>query len=161
MGYVDSNLISGENIVYQTKLHKIIFLPPVILALFIIAFAFWLPQSPYSKFNPSFNVWCIALFIYSIIFILPCFIQYLTSEYAITNKRVVAKNGLIQRDIKENFVGQIEAIDVDQSILGRILNFGNVSITGTGGTRETFRKIANPLVFRRYIQEQSELAKRR
>ncbi|WP_407704738.1 PH domain-containing protein [Tenacibaculum tangerinum] len=48
---------------------------------------------------------------------------------------------------------QIEAIFVNQSILGRVFNSGSIEISGIGGTRERFHQIANPLIFRRVFQE--------
>ena len=56
----------------------------------------------------------------------------------------------------ETLLQKIEAISVDQSISGRILNYGTITIVGTGGTREFFESIANPLAFRRAVQEQTE-----
>jgi uncharacterized membrane protein YdbT with pleckstrin-like domain len=81
-------------------------------------------------------------------------IRYASSEFAVTDKRVVAKLGFIERESLETLLSKIEAIGVDQGILGRMLGFGTITITGTGGTEESFRRIAEPLEFRRQIQSQ-------
>jgi uncharacterized membrane protein YdbT with pleckstrin-like domain len=85
---------------------------------------------------------------------LPPLIRYLTSEYAVTNKRVIVKLGLVQRDSSETLLSKVEAIMVDQTIPGRMLNFGTITITGTGGTKESFPRIAAPMEFRRQVQAQ-------
>jgi len=64
-----------------------------------------------------------------------------SSEFAITNKRVIIKVGLISRKTLEMNLSKIESVNVDQSILGRILRYGTLTVIGTGGTRETFTTI--------------------
>ncbi len=76
-----------------------------------------------------------------------------TSEFVITNKRVVVKIGLIWRRTLEMNLSRVETVNVDQSILGRLLDYGTITIIGTGGTRESFRSISKPLEFRRFFHE--------
>ena len=76
-----------------------------------------------------------------------------TSEFAITNKRVIIKIGWISRKTVELNLSKIESVNVDQSFWGRILGYGDIRLIGTGGTREVFVKLANPLEFRRKFQE--------
>lgn len=78
-----------------------------------------------------------------------------TSEFTITNKRVIIKTGLISINTVEINLQRIESVNVDQSILGRILGFGDIDIVGTGGTREKFSNIVNPLRFRKRFQDLS------
>jgi uncharacterized membrane protein YdbT with pleckstrin-like domain len=70
---------------------------------------------------------------------------------------VIIKVGLIQRRTLELLIRQVEAISVDQSLTGRILNFGTITLSGTGGVRETFHNISDPLEFRRSIQSLSTM----
>lgn len=76
----------------------------------------------------------------------------LTSEFAITNKRIIIKVGLISRRTIEMNLSKIESVSVDQTILGRILRYGTITVIGTGGTREPFTYISHPLEFRRQFQ---------
>ena len=76
-----------------------------------------------------------------------------TTELAITNRRVIAKTGFIRRHSLEILLPKIESVDVRQGILGRMLNFGTVTVTGTGGTRESFKAIAEPIVVRKKINQ--------
>jgi len=78
-----------------------------------------------------------------------------TDEFAVTNKRVIAKTGLISRKTIELNLNKIESVNVNQSILGRILSYGNIQINGTGGTKEILLNIKKPLEFRRKFQELS------
>ena len=80
-------------------------------------------------------------------------IQRATSEFAITTKRVIIKEGLIARRTLEMNLSKIETVNVDQSIMGRILNYGSITIIGTGGTHEVFHNIAHPIQFRKAFQE--------
>ena len=82
------------------------------------------------------------------------FINYTTSEFGITNKRVIVKVGFIRRNSLEVLLNKVEGIQVNQGILGRILGFGSITVSGTGGTKDPFHKIAAPLEFRKKAQEQ-------
>ena len=86
------------------------------------------------------------------LFILPI-VDNWTSEYAITNKRVIIKVGLIRRRTIEMNVKKVESINVDQSIFGRILGYGDITVVGTGGSRETFETLADPIGFRKKFQQ--------
>ncbi len=79
-------------------------------------------------------------------------IDYATSEFGVTNKRVIIKVGFLRRKTLELLLRHVEAISVDQSVMGRLLNYGSVTLTGTGGVREVFHNISKPLEFRRQIQ---------
>ncbi|MCW2120033.1 PH domain-containing protein [Flavobacterium sp. 7A] len=88
------------------------------------------------------------------LFIYPLIHKY-TDEFAITNRRVIIKTGLISRYSFEMNLSKIESINVDQGILGRILGYGSIRIVGSGGTKEIFPNILNPLEFRKKFQELS------
>ncbi len=75
------------------------------------------------------------------------------SEFVITNRRIVIKEGFIARRTFEMNLSKIETVNVDQTVLGRIFNFGSITIIGTGGTSETFHNIAQPLTYRQKFQE--------
>lgn len=75
------------------------------------------------------------------------------SEFVITNRRIIIKTGFIARSTFEMNLSKIESVNVDQSVSGRIFNYGSITIIGTGGTRETFNNIAHPLEFRKAFQE--------
>lgn len=76
-----------------------------------------------------------------------------TSEFAITNKRIIIKVGLISRHTLEMNLSKVESVIVDQGIWGRILGYGSITVIGTGGTNEPFPYIANPMEFRKQFQQ--------
>ena len=118
--YVHDNLITGEEVVYETRLHWITFISlKGIFALFIAPL-----------------------------------IDYLTSEFAVTNKRIIIKTGFISRNTFEMNHSKIESINVIQSIPGRILGYGTIIIMGTGSTKEPFADIRDPMTFRKKFLEQ-------
>jgi uncharacterized membrane protein YdbT with pleckstrin-like domain len=80
-------------------------------------------------------------------------LQRALSEFVITNRRIIIKTGFIARSTFEMNLSKIESVNVEQTAMGRILNYGSITIIGTGGTKETFHNIAKPLSFRKAFQE--------
>ena len=144
MGYIDSNLLPNETVVQRAHLHWIVFLKALGVVLVGLGLLYFEPRT-------------IGLIVIGIglVMAVPPFLERTTSEFGVTSKRVIIKVGLIQRRTLELLIRQVEAISVDQSLTGRMLNFGTITLTGTGGVRETFHNIANPLEFRRSIQSLS------
>ncbi len=140
MSYVSNSLLPGERVMHQTHLHKIMFFWPVVLALVGLGMGALSP--------PTSG----ALLIVSLIYALSTYLRYSSSEFAVTDKRVIIKVGLVQRRTLEMLLAKVEAISVDQGIGGRILGYGSIVVVGTGGTKEAFEKIADPLEFRRAVQ---------
>jgi uncharacterized membrane protein YdbT with pleckstrin-like domain len=80
-------------------------------------------------------------------------LQRALSEFVITNRRIIIKTGFIARSTFEMNLSKIESVNVDQSVIGRVLNYGSITIIGTGGTKESFNNISKPLNFRKAFQE--------
>jgi uncharacterized membrane protein YdbT with pleckstrin-like domain len=152
MGYVDKHLLEGERVVYRARLHRIIFVPPLALALLGIIVAILIDV--YLKNPQVAGITGVAFLIVALVFAFPRFIRYTSSEFVVTNKRVIVKVGLVQRQTLELVLTKVETIGVEQTIFGRILNYGTIIITGTGGTKEPFKDIASPLQFREQVQSQ-------
>lgn len=145
MSYVDEHLLTGETVVYRAHQHWTIFFwsSVILLAGLVLLVLF-----------PDNYIIGLAVTGVGVVLLIPPLIKYFTSEYAVTNKRVIVKLGLVQRDSSETLLSKVEAIAVDQTIPGRMLNFGTITITGTGGTKESFPRIAQPMEFRRRVQAQ-------
>lgn len=88
------------------------------------------------------------------LFIAPALSRW-ADEFVITNKRIICKTGLFSRRTLEMNLNKIESVNVDQGIMGRMLGYGTITIIGTGGTRESFPDIAQPVEFRKRFQEVS------
>ena len=139
MGYVEENLLPGEAVVHKTGLHPILFLAPALLVL--LGAVLLLERLP---------AW--AVVIIGAFFGLGRWIRVASSEFAVTDKRVVIKVGFIRRHTLEMVLGKVESVGVSQSVAGRVLGYGDIIVTGTGGTRELFRDITAPLEFRRQVE---------
>ena len=92
-----------------------------------------------------------ALLIPTIFFGLFAVINVMTTELAVTNKKVIGKTGFIQRVSIDLPLDKLESINIDQGVMGRILGFGRVSIRGVGGNNVSIPFIKNPLDFRRVV----------
>jgi uncharacterized membrane protein YdbT with pleckstrin-like domain len=149
MSYLDDHLLAGERIVYRARLHWTIFLTSIIVVLLGIGLGIVL-----QLVEPAYSYAGLGLAGIGLLLAIGPAIQYLSSEFAVTDKRVLGKVGFIERESDETLLSKVEAIAVDQGVIGRILGFGTVTITGTGGTQESFPRISEPLEFRRQIQSQ-------
>jgi uncharacterized membrane protein YdbT with pleckstrin-like domain len=78
------------------------------------------------------------------------FVRWMT-EIAVTDRRVIYKRGFINRHTIETHMDKVAAIDVDQSVLGRLLDYGTVTVRGTGMTFEPLRRVEAPLALRNAI----------
>jgi uncharacterized membrane protein YdbT with pleckstrin-like domain len=162
MSYVNDNLMPNEKVLFSARIHPAIFLPSVVsflltIALFIYAFSSAgqgnSSTTTLSAISGMFLCLSALLFIYSIVLGLQAIIVLSTTEFAVTNRRVIAKTGFIRRHTLEMLLMKIESVAVNQNILGRMLNFGVVTVTGTGGTKESFRAIGQPFAVRKIISQ--------
>lgn len=164
MHYIKRTLLDDEKIVYAVRPHWIIFANPCIY--FIVALLLWagggtlLSLDNIYILSLSATSWlALILVAMGLIYLLSAYVTYKSSEFGITNKRVLMKTGFIQRYSLEIFLGKIEAIYVNQSIFGRLLDYGILVVVGTGGSKDPYRNVPEPLKFRRRIQQQIDLAK--
>ena len=149
MGYVEDNLMPGEEVTYRAHLHWVIYLRAILIAL--LGLALTIAGSSRSDFSVLVYLGAAVLVVAAVVW----FVQWVksrTSEFAVTNKRVIIKVGLVRRDTHELLLNKVESIGVDQTVTGRIVGYGSIVVVGTGGTRETFRNIARPLDFRKQVQ---------
>lgn len=106
-------------------------------------------KDEYVEFETTYH-WIIFFSLRALftLFIAPLLDRY-SDEFAVTNKRVIVKTGLISRRTLEMNLSKIESVNVDQTIFGRLLGYGTITIIGTGGTRESFPNISHPIEFRK------------
>jgi uncharacterized membrane protein YdbT with pleckstrin-like domain len=146
MSYIDANLLPDERIVYRMRLHWLLFLPSVLVTLFVLLPIAWLLD----RGSWSGYAW-IPLAIAALL-LLAAFIKRQSSDFAVTNKRVMTKVGVMDTRSIELLLGKIEAIAVEQSLMGRLFGYGDIVITGSGGTKEAFTRIQSPMAFRNAVQ---------
>ena len=151
-GYVGQSLARGERVLYRTQLHWIMLVPSLLVALVVIGagIAMYWVYVPVS----------IALVVIGLLIVAVQYLRYISSEFAVTDARVLVKLGWIRRRSIEVILTKVESIVVDQGLTARVFGYGTVVITGSGGTRETFDGIAAPLELRERVQAQIVAASR-
>jgi uncharacterized membrane protein YdbT with pleckstrin-like domain len=152
-GYVRRVLQPNERIVYTTRLHWRIWARCVILLLVSIAFAVAARHFPDRRPEIALASWIVAgmFLLLALSAGLRAFLQRVTTELAITDRRVIYKTGLMRRHTLEMSLDKIDMVEVDQTILGRILGYGTIIVRGGGGSLESLRNVARPLAFRSHI----------
>jgi uncharacterized membrane protein YdbT with pleckstrin-like domain len=149
--YIDDILQPGEKLLYSTNLHWVFYLPGLVgwavsIAL-LVGSRMVTPDSLVLVFLALSAVAALVAFYLSF----QAWFRRWTTETDVTSLRVVHKEGFIKRRTFEMSLDKVESVDVNQSILGRILNYGDVTIRGVGEGIEKIRTIASPLAFRNHI----------
>ena len=152
MGFVQDNLTQNEKIIYEAKLHWAMFITPVLFILLgilltVLSFA-----------GGENNAGCLglswAVILLGVIAGISSGLSYATSEFALTNKKVIAKVGFIRRQSIELMLQKIESVNISQPIMGRMLGYGTITVTGTGGVKTPFKNITDPIKLKNQIQNQ-------
>ncbi|MEZ0223712.1 MAG: PH domain-containing protein [Alphaproteobacteria bacterium] len=156
MGYIENNLMQDEQVVHTGYVHGFSLMPGL-LTLAIGAVLVSFPITNPDEVPPAAKMFCIllgALFVLSGLYhALSAVIRKLTTELALTTKRVMAKSGLIVRELVELNYNRVESFTVDQSILGMVFGYGTFYIHGVGGSKAGVQCIAAPMDFRRAALE--------
>lgn len=129
MNYIEESLAPGETIVAQFDLHWTAKWRLIVFLLLAI---------------PTFGIALIGA-IYE-------WLRLRAIEQGVTNRRVVRKTGIISRSTTELRLASIETIDLRQSTWGRLLDYGDVVLTGRGETAMVFTRLANPLDAKRALE---------
>lgn len=164
MSYIDKYLLSGETVAFRTRPHWISGARPFFVMLVLLVIA-GLGVALYGRSlndpNAAPKIYWIAgaagVVLLLIAVVLPILANR-TVECVVTSQRVIIKTGFLSHRTTEMFLTRVESVTVEQSFPGRIFNYGNVTIHGSGGTPEPFRRIAKPREFQRQIQEQIRAA---
>ena len=127
MGYVQDTIGNNEKIIYTVKFHWMYTL---------VAFL---------------NLLFLGIFIIGIIKFLRMIINKWTTERVLTNLRYIQKTGWIKRNTEEISISKIEEVDLKQSVLGRLLGYGSINISGTGSGQITLKSIDDPLMFQKNL----------
>ncbi len=131
--YVDSSLMSEEIVRYRASVSRWSLAPLFIIGVLLLPF--------------------LGL---GLLLFLAAWIKYRTTEFAVTDRRIIAKTGLVSRKTIEMFLDKVESLNVDQGILGRVLDYGSVTIRGTGSTSEPIDSISAPLALRKHFMEAAD-----
>jgi uncharacterized membrane protein YdbT with pleckstrin-like domain len=151
MGYVERHLLPNEQVLYMTRLHWVLFIKPMSVLVGGVILTAVLLQVPDSW------LWNLgaAVILAGLLWVVVAVVERQTSEFAVTTTRLVFKVGLIARYTTELLLPKVESISVTQGLWGRLLNFGDLTVTGAGGVREVFRRVRDPIGFRNHVQHAS------
>ncbi len=149
--YIDDILQPGEKVLYSTNAHWIFYWPAIaawiVAAVLLVLSRATITDGIVLLCMSGSGVAALAALYWTV----TAWFHRWTTETDVTNLRVVHKTGFIKRRTFEMSLDKVESVDVNQSILGRILNYGDVTIMGVGEGRETIRTIDSPLAFRNFI----------
>jgi uncharacterized membrane protein YdbT with pleckstrin-like domain len=150
--YIDSHLMPDETVASRKRLHWVIFLKPLVpglIALGIIAFGTVLGSNVLALIGLGglaiAGIWGGVVLV-----------RYLSTEFAVTNKRLIRKEGVLSHSSRELHLSKLESVQVEQTLIGRMLGYGTMIVSGTGGLHHVFELIPRPLRFREAIQRQIE-----
>ncbi len=148
--YIDEILQPGEKVLYSTTAHWIFYLPAIaawIVVLALVAASVAFPPMALVGLPAAAVIAVVALY-----FTIRGWFHRFTTETDVTDRRVVHKTGFINRHTFEIALDKIASVEVDQSIPGRLLNYGNVTIVSMGEVKpQPIKTIASPLAFRSAI----------
>jgi uncharacterized membrane protein YdbT with pleckstrin-like domain len=148
MRYIDHVLEPGETVRFSTTIHWIVYLPGLLLML--LAAACLVPVGN----TTAGSVWLMAaagIAIVAAILMFRAWFRRWTTEIDVTDRRIVYKRGFIRRHTVEMNMDKVESVDVDQSLFGRLLNYGDIVVRGTGAGIEPLHGIDAPLEFRNHV----------
>ena len=154
MGYIDKHLAPGEQVVFRTRLHPVIFAGTAAFAAFVLGVVGLIVSRNELTARTVALLWLAGVII-AIGSLLPLYVRWQTSEFAVTDRRVLVKVGLLSVHTLELLLPKVEAIGVDQTIGGRLLGYGTLRIVGTGGTVEAFARVAQPQALREAVVSQA------
>ena len=148
MSYVQHVLQPGEQVRRISRIHWIVYWPGIVAALLAVV-AYALSDSRYLPGIWRYTAYALALV--AVVLLFKQWLELWVTEIAVTDRRVIYKKGLIRRQTNEMNMDKVESVQIDQSILGRMLDYGDVTILGTGEGFETLRTIASPIELRNSI----------
>ncbi len=147
MGYIDNNLVPGERVIFRTKYHwSIVIFPPIALW-FILTILIG------TSIAPDLMVAVMLGGFLTFLLVIPLFVRYLTSEFGVTNRRVLIKTGWLAHNTLELNLGRIESFQVRETLFGNLLGYSTLILTGSGGTHQSFHAVAKARELRHAVIE--------
>lgn len=148
MSYVKKNLSCGEKISKEAKIHWCIYVFPIVLLLIGGYLSLFLAD--------LYPILGTVFLLFGAIILINAYVVSQTTELAVTDKRVIAKHGFIVRRSIELNLSKVEGLIVDQGFMGRVFDYGTVTISGTGGDKAPFKFISNPMSLRKAVYSEVE-----
>jgi uncharacterized membrane protein YdbT with pleckstrin-like domain len=151
MTYVQQILQPDEKVLHSARLHWLIYLKAILLLILALVCVVLAMGSNEPGIAIPLWIGAAVLGLFGLLSGISAFIQQAATELVLTDRRVIYKTGVFKRHTMEMNRSKVETVGVDQSVLGRLLNYGTVIVRGTGGSFEPIRHIEDPLTFRNHI----------
>ncbi|MGH2473748.1 MAG: PH domain-containing protein [Candidatus Limnocylindrales bacterium] len=156
MSYADGLLATGERIVHREKQHWLVFIwgakwpLSAFLGGLILLFLTTQVLSLSSPWSEIF-AWLSALLVIGGLALFGWHVlRYMNQEYALTNRRVIQVEGVLNKKAAESSLEKINDAQLSQSIFGRIFDFGDLDIlTASESGVDRFRMIRAPIEFKK------------
>jgi uncharacterized membrane protein YdbT with pleckstrin-like domain len=155
MSYVEQSLGEGEVVRHVAHKHWVIFVVPVfqlLVGLVLVGIGYKISDL-WVWLGWLMRVLGLIVVVFGALHLLGAWLTRVTTELAVTNRKVIGKWGLISRRTIEQRLDKVDSIEIEQTILGRILGYGTVEVRGSGVTMTPLRMIADPLTFRRRVED--------
>ena len=161
MGYVDQIVTGNEKVLYVGHVSLLALIGTFVGGALLILVGLALAVAPHSSLAPDasmsgLTIAGFAVMLAGILVIVVGLVKRASTELAVTNRRVIAKFGLVSRRTTELNLSKLESIRVEQSVGGRIFNYGSIVVVGTGATLEPIPFIAAPMAFRQAVQSAAD-----
>jgi uncharacterized membrane protein YdbT with pleckstrin-like domain len=162
VGYLERCLIPGEEVRFRAALHWSVILKFILGSMFLdlagaACLAVWVTRNQEDALGAVLPVAGAVFLLLGTTVLVAGVVKRRSTEIVVTTRRVLIKTGILRRRTVELLLSKIESVDVTETVGGRMLGFGKVVLRGTGGTPETFDRIADPLEFRRQVQSQVDV----
>jgi uncharacterized membrane protein YdbT with pleckstrin-like domain len=149
VSYVQTVLQPGEAIRFQTNVHWFVYLNSILTM--VLALASFIAFKATDDQHTFLLLLAGALGVASVTLFVPAWLKRFGTEIAVTDRRIIHKTGLIQRQTTETNMAKVESVDVSQSILGRLFDYGTVTVRGTGESSAPLRNVASPIELRNAV----------
>ena|SRR5208282_2443794 len=151
MSYMKKVIQPGEQVLISGKVHWMCYRRAMFIAFIGLVILLFSTQVPADKSAAPVTFISILLFVIAALSFLSTWFRRITTEIAVTDRRIIYKRGWISRHTEEMNISKVETVDVNQSILGRLLGYGTIRIRGIGGSWEPLYYIAAPIKIRNKI----------
>ena len=149
--YVETIVGPGEQVLHVGRVSLLSILPSLFVGAVLVVIAVVLLAL--SSAEPGVMVPAAGVVaVLGLLTFVAAIIRRNSTELAVTNRRIIAQFGFIGRRTVEMNLTKIESVRVEQSVLGRLFDFGSLIVVGTGSSLDPIPFIAHPIAFRQAIQ---------
>jgi len=151
MSYAARVLQPGETIVYEARIHWIVYLGGILCVIAAVPLAIAAVVMDNDTLRLGLMGAAVLVLVLGLFQMLRAWLKVAGTEITVTSLRVIYKTGIISRNTLEMNLDKVESVLVQQSLVGRMLDFGTVIVRGVGAGLEPVDRVAAPLELHRHI----------